>query len=56
MALRAPHDGVDARDQFVLVERLGYLVIGAEVESPDLVLDAGNPRQDEDRRSIWANF
>ena len=50
MALRAPHDGVDARDQLVPVERLGHVVIGAEAEPPDLVLDAGKARQDEDRR------
>ena len=50
VALGAPHDRVDARDQFVLVEGLGHVVIGAEAEPPDLVLDAGNARQDEDRR------
>jgi hypothetical protein len=49
MALGAPHDGVDARDQLVPVERLG-LVVGAEAEPPDLVLDAGKARQYQDRR------
>ena len=33
MALGAPHDGVDARHQFVLVERLGHVVVGAEAET-----------------------
>jgi hypothetical protein len=46
LALGAPHDGVDARDQLVPVERLGHVVIGAEAEPPDLVLDAGKARQD----------
>ena len=50
VALGAPHDRVDARDQFVLVERLGHIVVGAEAEPPDLVLDVGKARQDEDRR------
>ena len=30
VTLGAPHDGVDARHQFVLVERLGHVVVGAE--------------------------
>jgi RNA-directed DNA polymerase len=29
VAFGAPHDRVDARDQFVLVERLGHVVVGA---------------------------
>ncbi len=50
VALGAAHDGVDARDQLVLVERLGHVVVGAEAEAADLVLDAGEPGEDQDRR------
>jgi hypothetical protein len=50
VALGAAHDGVDARDQFVLVEWLGHVVIGAEAETFDLVLDAGKAEEDQDRR------
>ena len=50
MALRAADDGVDARDQLVLVERLGQVVVGAEAEAADLVLDAGEAGEDQDRR------
>jgi hypothetical protein len=32
VALGAAHDRVDARDQLVLVERLGHVVVGAEAE------------------------
>ena len=39
VALRAPHDRLDARDQLVLVERLGHVVVGAEAERLDLGLD-----------------
>jgi hypothetical protein len=49
MALEAPHDPVDARDQFVLVERLSHVVVGAKAEPPDLVLD-GKTRQYQDGR------
>jgi hypothetical protein len=41
--------GVDAGDQFVLVERLGHVVVGTEAEPADLVLDAGETGQDQDR-------
>ena len=50
VALGAAHDGVDARDQLVLVERLGHVVVGAEAETLDLVLDAGKAGEDQDRR------
>ena len=50
MALGAAHDGVDARHQLVLVERLGHVVVGAEAEASDLVLDAGKAGEDQNRR------
>src|SRR5215831_16532921 len=50
MPLGAPHDRVDARHQLVLVEWLGHVVVGAEAEALDLVLDAGEAGEDEDRR------
>src|SRR5262245_20449723 len=50
MALGAPHDRVDARHQFVLVEWLGHVVVGAEAETAHLVLDAGEAGEDQDRR------
>src|SRR5581483_176896 len=36
--LRAPQDGADAGDELLRVERLGEVVVGAEVEAGDLVL------------------
>ena len=50
VALGAANDGVDAGDQLVLVERLGHVVVGAEAEAFDLVLDAGEAGEDQDRR------
>jgi len=50
VTLGAAHDRVDARDQLVLVERLGHVVVGAEAETFDLVLDAGQAGEDQDRR------
>ena len=50
MALGAADDGVDACHQLVLVEWLGHVVIGAEAETLDLVLDAGEAGEDQDRR------
>ena len=41
---------MDARDQLVLVERLGQIVVGAVAEAFDLVLDARHAGEDEDRR------
>ena len=49
VALRTADDRVDARHQFVLVERLGHVVVGAEAEAANLVLDAGHARENEDR-------
>jgi hypothetical protein len=51
MALGAADDGVDARYQFVFVEWLSHVVVGAEAETLDLVLDAGEAGEDQDRRS-----
>src|SRR5262249_44843409 len=50
VALGAPHDGVDSRHQLVLVERLGHVVVGAEAEAAHLVLDAGEPGEDQNGR------
>ena len=50
VALGAADHGVDAGDQLVLVEGLGHVVVGAEAEALDLVLDAGEAGEDEDRR------
>ncbi len=47
VALGAAHDRVDARDQFVLVEGLGHVVVGADAETLDLVLDAGEAGEDQ---------
>ena len=49
MTLGAAHDGMDARHQLVLMERLGHVVVGAEAQAPDLVLDAGQAGKDQDR-------
>jgi hypothetical protein len=50
MTLGAAHDGVDARHQLVLVERLGHVVVGAKAETAHLVLDAAEPGEDQDGR------
>ena len=42
----APHDGVNARHKLMLVERLGHVIVGAKAETFDLVLDAGNAREE----------
>src|SRR5436305_958524 len=47
---RAARDGVDARHQLVLMEWLGHVVVGAEAETSDLVLGAGEAGEDQDRR------
>jgi hypothetical protein len=48
--LGAAHDRVDARDQLVLVERLGHVIVGAETQAFALVLDAGEAGEDQDGR------
>jgi hypothetical protein len=40
---------LERRDELVLVEGLGHVVVGAEAEALDLVLDAGEAGQDQDR-------
>ena len=49
MALGAADDRVDARDQLVLVEGLGHVIVGAEAEATDLGVDVGVAGEDEDR-------
>jgi hypothetical protein len=48
--LEATHDGLDACHQLVLVEGLGHVVVGAEAETPDLVLDPANASEDQNGR------
>jgi hypothetical protein len=47
VALGTAHDRMDARDQFVLVEGFCHVVVGADAETLDLVLDAGKAREDQ---------
>src|SRR4029079_11774106 len=47
VALGPAHDRMNSRDQFVLVEGLGHVVVGADAETLDLVLDAGEPGEDQ---------
>ena len=47
VTLGTAHDRVDAGDQFVLVEGLGHVVVGANAETLDLVLDAGEAGEDQ---------
>jgi hypothetical protein len=42
------HDGLDAGDEFVLVERLGEVIVGTYPETLDLVLGASQAGQDQD--------
>src|SRR5207253_221436 len=49
MPFGAANDGVDARDQLVLVERLGHVVVGSEAEPAHLVLNAAEPGEDQYR-------
>ena len=50
MALGAADDRLDARDQLVLVERLGHVIVGAEAERLDFRFDDGVAGEDENRR------
>jgi hypothetical protein len=47
VTLRAAHDRVDAGDQLILVEGFGHVVVGADAEALDLVLDAGEAGEDQ---------
>jgi hypothetical protein len=49
MSLGAARDGMDARHQLVLVERLGHVIVSTEAQAVDLVLDARGTGQDQDR-------
>jgi hypothetical protein len=51
VALGAAHDRVDAGDQFVLVERLGHVVVGAEAE-PDRTLSSMPARPERIRIGV----
>jgi hypothetical protein len=50
VSLGSSHDGVDARDQLVFVERFGHVVVGAKAETFDLVVDSGKAGKDQDWR------
>src|SRR5580704_2627029 len=50
MSLRSTHEGLNARDQFVLMEWLSHIIVGAEPETLDLVLDIIEAREKQDRR------
>lgn len=54
----AAKDGANARDEFADAERLGYVVIGAGIESSDLVdlLSASGEDDDRDKRIESAEF
>ena len=49
MALAAADDGLDARDQLTLVEGLGQIIVGADAQSLDLVVQFRQAGQDQDR-------
>ena len=51
MALGAAHHRMDAGNEFVLVERLGHIVIGAEAQALDLVFNAGKTGENENGRA-----
>ena len=48
---RAPHRGPDPRDELAEAERLGHVVVGADLE-PDDGVDLGVPRGDHDDRDL----
>ncbi len=50
MALRTADDRVDAGDQFLAMERLGDIIVGAEAQCANLGVHLGNARQDQHRR------
>ena len=49
--MAAANEGADASQQFLQLERLGHVVVGAKVEALDLVLHAAPRRQHEDVRA-----
>jgi len=49
MTLRATHDRMNAGDQFVLVERLGHVIVGAKPKATNLILDPDHAGENEDR-------
>src|SRR4029077_18028319 len=48
---RAPEDGVNPREQFLEIYRLGDVGVGAELQAADLVLLLSFRRQENDRGS-----
>ena len=50
VAFRPTHNRVYPRDQFVLVERLGHVIVGAEAKPSDFILGPRQAGQDQDRR------
>ena len=46
----AAHDGVQAGDQFLAVERLDQVIVGAEAQALYLLVRLGHAREDQDRR------
>src|SRR5471030_173312 len=50
VALGAAYHRLNAGDQFVLVERLGHVIVGAEAQGLNLGFDNGIARQDQHRR------
>ena len=49
MALAAADDGLDAGDQLAAVERLGQIIVGAEAEALDLVIELGEAGENQNR-------
>src|SRR3546814_4112158 len=49
MALGAAHDRLDAGDQLALVEGLRQVVVGADAEALDLIVEAAEAGQNQDR-------
>ena len=47
---RPPQHGVDAREQFLELERLGDVVVRAELHAADLAVHVAHRRQQDDRQ------
>jgi hypothetical protein len=55
VALGAADDGLDARDELVFVERLGHIIVGAEAQPADFIVDAGEAGKKENLRRNLLN-